>query len=237
MAKILIIEDEDHIAKGIMLNLELKGHDVVLCVDGIQGLKRFDSQEFDLLILDLMLPGMGGEKVLENIRAKDEKFPVFVLSAKDESASKVNCFNLGTDDYLSKPFNLEEFLLRVERLLKRSSWTPDAESDASITRYEFDDYWIDFKNLKAFGVDGEIDLTEQETRLLELFVKNRGEVLKRSEMLLHIGYAENSETRTLDNYVVRFRKYFEDNPKTPKLFKSVRSVGYIFENTHIKKDE
>ena len=230
MATILLIEDELHIAKGIILNLELKGHKVISCSDGISGIKAFHDNEVDLLILDLMLPGMSGEKILENVRAISEKFPVLVLSAKDESASKINCFNLGTDDYLSKPFNLEEFLLRVERLLKRSSWTPDAESDVLNEVYHFRDCWIDFKNFKASGVNGEIELTEQETRLLELFVKNRGEVLKRSEMLLHIGYAENSETRTLDNYIVRFRKYFEQNPKNPELFKSVRSVGYIFEN-------
>ena len=230
MANILLVEDELHIAKGIILNLELKGHKVISCTDGISGIKAFHENEVDLMILDLMLPGMSGEKVLENVRAKSEKFPVLVLSAKDESASKINCFNLGTDDYLSKPFNLEEFLLRVERLIKRSSWDPDAESDVLKEVYEFGSCWIDFKNLKAYGVNGEIDLTEQETRLLELFVSKRGEVLKRSEMLTHIGYAENSETRTLDNYIVRFRKYFEHNPKSPILFKSVRSVGYIFEN-------
>ena len=230
MANILLIEDEQHIAKGIVLNLELKGHQVTCCSDGLSGLSTFKENEYDLLILDLMLPGMSGEKILENIREIDEKFPVLVLSAKDESASKINCFNLGTDDYLSKPFNLEEFLLRVERLLKRSHWSLDAESDVLEEKFYFENSWIDFKKFKAKGVDGEIDLTEQETRLLELFIRKRGEVLKRSEMLIHIGYASDSETRTLDNYIVRFRKYFEQNPKEPKLFKSVRSVGYIFEH-------
>ncbi|EQC46089.1 response regulator transcription factor [Bacteriovorax sp. Seq25_V] len=222
--RILVIEDEFNIAKGIELNLELQGHIVTVIDRGDKGLEEFKEGCYDLLVLDLMLPGLSGEQVLKEVRAIDEKFPVLILSAKDEAQSKINCFNLGTDDYLAKPFHIDEFLLRVERLLKRSSWVPKSIEQ----KYIFGDSWIDLQNMKAYGSKKEINLTRQECVLLELFITNEGKALKRSEILLELGLNEETSTRTIDNFIVRFRKYFEKNPKDPKHFISLRSVGYLF---------
>lgn len=224
MAKILVIEDEFNIAKGIELNLQLSGHDVVIASRGDQGLDMFKEQKFDLLVLDLMLPGVIGEKILAEVRKSDEKFPVLIISAKDEAKSKIECFNLGTDDYLSKPFNIEEFLLRIERLLKRANWSVKNLTD----KYYFKNFWIDITNLKAQTTMGEIKITKQEAVLLELFIKNEGLALKRSDILVVLGLNEDTSTRTIDNFIVRFRKYFELNPKEPEHFLSLRSVGYVF---------
>lgn len=224
MARILVIEDEFNIAKGIELNLQLSGHDVVICPRGDEGLKLILSEDFDLLVLDLMLPGMIGEEILGEIRKKDEKFPILIISAKDEAKSKIDCFNLGTDDYLAKPFHIEEFLLRIERLLKRSNWSVKKISG----KFHFDKFWIDILNLKSQTLEGEISLTKQEAILLELFIKNEGQALKRSDILVVLGLNEDTSTRTIDNFIVRFRKYYELNPKEPVHFMSLRSVGYIF---------
>jgi len=227
MAKILLVEDEVNIAKGIILNLELAGHNVVHVDQGDTGLSTWKSGEFDLLVLDLMLPGLAGEKVLEEIRKIDEKFPILILSAKDAAKSKVNCFGLGTDDYLAKPFDLEEFLMRVDRLVKRASWS-DRGSVSENEKYFFGENWVDLKSFKAMGVNGEIALTEQECRLLEYFFENEGQALNRKDILKLLGYNEETSTRTIDNFIVRFRKYFELNPKEPAHFISMRSIGYLF---------
>jgi two-component system alkaline phosphatase synthesis response regulator PhoP len=225
MANILLIEDEEHIAKGIRINLELAGHEVTVCDRGDDGLEFWKCNKVDLLILDLMLPGMNGEKILKNIREVDQKFPILILSAKDAVKSKVDCFALGTDDYLAKPFSLDEFLMRVERLLERASWS----SSAATEKYEFGDNWINFKNLMALGAEGnEIKLTEQESKLLKYFIDNEGEAVSRKDILKLLGYNEETSTRTIDNFIVRFRKYFETNPKEPQHFISMRSIGYLF---------
>jgi DNA-binding response OmpR family regulator len=230
MAKILLIEDEVNIAKGIVLNLELAGHHVTHIDKGDEGLQRWKDEAFDVLVLDLMLPGMAGEKVLEEIRKLDERFPILILSAKDAAKSKVNCFGLGTDDYLAKPFDLSEFMMRVERLLKRASWS-DQGSVSEKEKIIFGDNWVDLKSFKAMGVKGEIALTEQECRLLEYFFNNEGQALNRKDILKLLGYNEETSTRTIDNFIVRFRKYFELNPKEPVHFISMRSVGYLFKKT------
>ncbi|MFG1499328.1 response regulator transcription factor [Halobacteriovorax sp. XZX-3] len=223
MSRILLIEDEQNIAKGIILNLELEGYEVVHANRGDLGIKLYKDQEFDLVVLDLMLPVISGEDILVQIREINEKTPVLVLSAKDSSKSKVRCFNLGTDDYLSKPFNLDEFILRVKRLLKRSSWTKK-----EVTIYKFGANEIHFSDFKALCQGEEYTLTEQEVKILTLLTQNEGEVVTRGELLELLGYKKDSNTRTIDNFIVRFRKYFEENPKEPKHIISIRSVGYKF---------
>ncbi len=233
MARILLIEDEGHIAKGIVLNLEMQGHEVIHHEDGSEGLNEFLNNNFDLMILDLMLPGMMGEDIIQQVRLQNPRFPVLILSAKDEAQSKVKLFKLGSDDYLSKPFHLEEFLQRVERLLLRGSWQSESDSEnreeGDSSRFYFGDFWIDFEKHMALGVDGEFILTEQELKLLQYFITHRNKVIRRAELLAEIGYSESSESRTLDNFVVRFRKYFETNPKSPQIFKNIRGVGYKLE--------
>jgi two-component system alkaline phosphatase synthesis response regulator PhoP len=235
--RVLVVEDEDHIAEGLKLNLELKGYTVRIAPDGIGALRDWQEWQPDLIVLDIMLPGIDGLSVLRNIRLEDDRIPILILSAKGDSEDKVKGFSYGVDDYLSKPFNLEEFLLRVERLLFRAlqSGQGAAQNEASLAPqdpiYAFGGNRIDFATLTAEGHCGEIRLTEQEAKLLKLFITNRGKPISRRKLLqIAWGYARGTESRTIDNFIVRFRKYFEKNPKEPVYFKSLRSVGYIFDH-------
>jgi len=235
--RILVVEDEPHLAEGLKLNLSIKGYDVMIAKDGTSGLQKWKVWQPDLIVLDIMLPGIDGWSVLQSIRLEDERIPVLILSARGDSDDKVKGFSYGVDDYLAKPFNLEEFLLRVERLLTRVSWH---QGETGVNRdglsslpqiYRFGDNIIDFETLTATGQAGQIDLTEQEAKLLKLFIAHRGKPLSRSKLLqIGWGYARGTTTRTVDNFIVRFRKYFENNPQKPVYFKSVRSVGYIFDH-------
>jgi DNA-binding response OmpR family regulator len=237
--RILIIEDDAHIADGLQLNLVLQGYEVSVSLDGNAGLKKWQDWNPDLIILDLMLPGIDGISVLKYIRKSDERLPILILSAKNASNDKVKGLSYGVDDYITKPFNLEEFMLRVERLLVRDSWAREEslqrlEAKPSGGIYQFGENRINFDTLTARGRYGKIQLTELETRLLWIFVQNRGRPLHRSQLLEEVwGYNAKTSTRTLDNFIVRFRKYFEANPKKPVYFKSLRSVGYIFDHNSI----
>lgn len=232
--KIMVIEDENHIAEGLKLNLSLQGYDVKVISDGISAISEWNVWKPDLIVLDLMLPGLDGYSVLKNIRLENEKLPILILSAKDSVQDKIEGFSRGVDDYLSKPFVLEEFLLRVSRLLTRASWSKNSvdlkENDLKKI-YQFGKNKIDFTLNTATCRQGEIKLTSQEIKLLKLFVTNPQTPLSR-QLLLETcwGYDGKISTRTLDNFIVRFRKYFEENPKEPVYFKSLRSVGYIFNN-------
>jgi DNA-binding response OmpR family regulator len=235
---ILIIEDDHHIAEGLKLNLSFKGHAVATAADGPSGLAQWKALKPDLIVLDIMLPGIDGLSVLQHIRLKDERLPILILSAKAASDDKIKGLSYGVDDYLAKPFNLEEFLLRVERLLARASWT-NAEAGQQGQgfgqlgkTYRFGTNHIDFETSTAFCQLGRIVLTEQEIRLLKLFITHRGKPLSREQLLeIGWGYTRHTTTRTVDNFIVRFRRYFELDPKQPVFFKSLRAVGYVFDDT------
>ncbi len=237
--RILVIEDESHIADGIRLNLTIQGYEVNIASDGIDGLEKWRSWEPDLIVLDIMLPMIDGFSILKNIRQEDDKIPVLILSAKGDAKDKVKGLRFGVDDYLSKPFDLEEFLLRIERLLKKKKWYGDNKKSSKPEckmfegdYYEFGDNKIDFVTHKAQCMLGEIILTEQEAVLLKIFIANEKKPLSR-EILLNAGwgYSRDTSTRTVDNFIVRFRKYFEKDPKKPTYFISRRSVGYVFNHT------
>lgn len=231
--RILIIEDDIHIAEGIQLNLTLQGYEVVLAPDGVAGLNRWKEIGPDLVILDIMLPGIDGFSILQSIRLEDERLPILILSAKGDPDDRIKGLAFGVDDYLAKPFNLEELLLRVERLLKRGGW--NQENGTSVTpsfdTYRFGDNHIDFTTNTARCRMGEISLTEQESKVLKLFIANRGKPLSRDKLLqIGWGYSRKTSTRTVDNFIVRFRKYFEADPRNPIYFKSLRSIGYLFDH-------
>ena len=237
--RVLVVEDEDHIAEGLKLNLDLKGYDTRIAADGITALQDWKEWHPDLIVLDIMLPGIDGLSVLRNIRLEDKRIPILILSAKGDSEDKVKGFSHGVDDYLSKPFNLEELLLRVERLLFRAfqqngeSFQNDGNPSLQDPIYIFGDNRIDFNTLTAQCHFGEIQLTEQEAKLLKLFISNRGKPISRTKLLeIGWGYARGTRSRTIDNFIVRLRKYFEKDPKSPVYFKSLRSVGYVFD--HVK---
>lgn len=233
--RILIVEDDTHIAEGLKLNLSLQGYSVYLADDGPSGLYGFKKYQPDLIVLDIMLPGMDGLTVLKKIREDDERIPILILSARNASDDKVQGLSFGVDDYMTKPFNLEEFILRVERLILRSTWSQiDKGSDflkISEDKYIFGENEICLNTSTAVCNTGVIHLTDLELRLLKLFITKRGMVLKRTEILESVwGYDRNTSTRTVDNFIVRLRKYFEPNPKKPIYFKSLRSIGYIFDH-------
>ena len=230
--RILVIEDEKHIAEGLELNLSLHGYDVSIAQDGVTGLLKWKENRPDLIILDIMLPGIDGISVLRSIRLEDERIPILILSAKGTPDDKIKGLSYGVDDYLSKPFNLEEFLLRVERLLTRvDMYRSKADASLSLQVYSFGGNHVDFVKSVADCKCGKINLTEQESKLLKLFIANRGKSLSRNKLLeIGWGYTGKTSTRTVDNFIVRFRKYFEDNPKKPVFFKSLRSVGYVFDH-------
>ena len=229
--RILVVEDDRHIAEGLRLNLALKGYEPQIALDGVTALRLWKEWKPDLIVLDIMLAQIDGLSVLRNIRLENERLPILILSARGEPEQRVEGLALGADDYLAKPFNLDEFLLRVERLLSRAARDRDREGKDAHGTYAFGGNLIDFDRFKAICREGEITLTEQEVKLLKLFVANRGKPLTRREILeVGWGYTGNTPTRTVDNFVMRFRKYFEDNAREPVFFKSLRSIGYIFDH-------
>jgi two-component system alkaline phosphatase synthesis response regulator PhoP len=226
--KILLVEDEEHLLKTILLNLELEGYAVVTAIDGIDALKKFRSTIFDLIILDVMLPELNGFDVCEEIRKENVRVPVLFLTAKGASADKVKGLKLGADDYLTKPFNLEELLLRIQILIKR--YTMAAAPTKSTVHYTFSSNEINFITYEIKGVNGmKAAVTKREIALLKLLIERKGEVISREKILDEVWGTEIfPSSRTIDNYILAFRKYFEKNQKEPKHFHSIRGVGYKF---------
>jgi two-component system alkaline phosphatase synthesis response regulator PhoP len=230
--RILIIEDEEHIAEGLKFNLSRQGHDVMIAPDGMSGLRQWKEWQPHLIVLDIMLPGINGFSVLQSIRLVDERLPVLILSARSAPDDRIRGLSHGSDDYMTKPFSLEEFLLRIERLLARVTWGREEEkAGPSRQTYAFGGNEIDFNAFTARCRQGTIHLTEQEVKILKLFIANRGTPLSRKHLLeIGWGYTGVTTTRTVDNFIVRFRRYFENNPQKPVYFKSLRSVGYVFDH-------
>ncbi len=230
--RILLVEDESHLRENIRTNLELEGYEVVSTGVGREALKHFKEQRFNLVILDVMLPEMSGYDICEQMRLEDSHIPILFLTAKDTSQDIVHGLKKGADDYLTKPFNLEEFLLRTKALLKRS--VKGAERKEMDT-YRFGPNQIDFKTYQAKTPHGEIQLTKKELKLLKLLIERENEVVSRQDILKNVwGYDVYPSTRTIDNFILAFRKYFEEDPRNPVFFHSVRGVGYQF--TPLEKD-
>jgi two-component system alkaline phosphatase synthesis response regulator PhoP len=224
--RILLVEDEDHIRENLKLNLELEDYEVVAVPDGSKAVKAFNEQRFNLVILDVMLPEMDGFDVCEQIRLTDLEVPILFLTAKDTSQDKIKGLKTGGDDYMTKPFNLEELLLRVKNLLKRSA---KLYEDGSFTEYEFGGNKINFATYEANSVTGQLKLTSKEMKLLKLLIDRKNEVVSRQHILQTVwGYDVYPSTRTIDNFILAFRKYFEKDPKNPTYFHSIRGVGYKF---------
>ena len=225
---ILLVEDEENLQEALKLNLELEGYEVSVSRDGAQALKAFQQEHFDLIIMDVMLPELDGISVCETIRLKDSAIPILILSAKNSSADRVLGLKKGADDYLTKPFNLEELLLRVQKLIKKSGQISERAPLPDI--YEFGKNKIDFKAAECFNKAGEkIVLTKKELMLLKLLIENKNEVVTREKILQAVwGYNVYPTTRTIDNFILSFRKYFEEDSRNPRYFHSARGVGYKF---------
>jgi two-component system, OmpR family, alkaline phosphatase synthesis response regulator PhoP len=226
-ASVLLVEDEENLHEALKLNLELEGYDVTSAFDGAAALKAVQAEYFDLIILDVMLPEMDGINVTETIRISNNEVPILILSAKNSSADRVLGLKKGADDYLAKPFNLEELLLRVHKLIDKNKKLQDKSSVGD--SYTFGGNTIDFKAQEATGKHGKIPLSKKETMLLKLLIENKNEVVPREKILQAVwGYNVYPTTRTIDNFILSFRKYFEEDSRNPKYFHSVRGVGYKY---------
>ncbi len=227
-ASVLLVEDEENLHEALKLNLELEGYSVTSAYDGTAALKAIQAEYFDLIILDVMLPEMDGINVTETIRISNNEVPILILSAKNSSADRVLGLKKGADDYLTKPFNLEELLLRVHKLINKNKKLQDKSTIGDV--YTFDNNTIDFKAQEATVAHGKkIPLSKKETMLLKLLIENKNEVVPREKILQAVwGYNVYPTTRTIDNFILSFRKYFEEDSRNPRYFHSVRGVGYKY---------
>jgi len=225
---ILLVEDEENLQEALKLNLELEGYEVTSAYDGAEALKAVQGEHFDLIILDVMLPELDGITVCETIRLQHHDLPILILSAKNSSADRILGLKKGADDYLTKPFNLEELLLRVSKLIKKSEQLSSKQPLPET--YTFGKNKIDFKSLDCITKDGKlVTLTKKEVMLLKLLIENKNEVVTREKILQAVwGYNVYPTTRTIDNFILNFRKYFEEDSRNPKYFHSARGVGYKF---------
>jgi two-component system, OmpR family, alkaline phosphatase synthesis response regulator PhoP len=225
---ILLVEDEENLHEALKLNLELEDYEITSAYDGAAALKAVQNEYFDLIILDVMLPEMDGIAVTETIRLNNTEVPILILSAKNSSADRVLGLKKGADDYLTKPFNLEELLLRVQKLINKNKKLQDKSSVGDT--YSFGNNTVDFKAQEAVNKTGEkIQLSKKESMLLKLLFENKNEVVPREKILQSVwGYNVYPTTRTIDNFILNFRKYFEEDSRNPKYFHSVRGVGYKY---------
>lgn len=221
-SKVLIVEDEESILETLKLNLDLEGYALEEAMDGETAIDKFKSFQPDLVILDVMLPKKSGYDVCREIRSFSST-PIIFLSAKGTTQDRIFGLKLGANDYLPKPFDLEELLLRVQVLLGASEQTQET------TKFKIGDFEVDFKNYKTESNKGEVGLTKKECELLKYIVSRPGDVISRDEILDKVWGEEKYPTsRTIDNFILNFRKYYEEDPKKPVLFHSVRGVGYKF---------
>jgi len=225
--KILLVEDEESLAIGLEYNLREEGYEVVRAGDGEQAIELFDSNDIDLVVLDIMLPKVDGFEVAKHIREHSPQVPILMLTARTTAADRIQGLETGADDYLAKPFHLKELLLRIRGMLKRKRWYKENLEQES--KYSFGDVEIDFSLLKATTPAGEIRITPLEGTLLRYLISNPLRIITRRELLEKVWHSTSEiETRTVDNFLLRLRKYFEPTPAKPIYFRSVRGAGYLF---------
>lgn len=225
---ILLVEDEENLHETLKMNLELQGYEVTSAFDGGAAMKAVQNEYFDLIIMDVMLPEIDGISATQNIRLTNNEVPILILSAKNSSSDKVLGLKKGADDYLTKPFDLEELLLRVQKLISKNKRLQEKTTIGDT--YLFGGNTIDFKAQEARTVHGEkIELSKKEAMLLKLLIENKNEVVPREKILQSVwGYNVYPTTRTIDNFILNFRKYFEEDSRNPRYFHSVRGVGYKY---------
>ncbi|MCE3226534.1 MAG: response regulator transcription factor [Bacteroidetes bacterium] len=225
MQQILIVEDELTLANTLALNLRLEKYEVLVSHTGSDALAKFieHSSSIGLVLLDVMLPEINGFDLFKEFKKIDPLVPVIFLTAKGQSSDKISGLKLGADDYIVKPFELEELLLRIKNVLKRNA-TPES------SLFTFGSSSINFDTFEVKDVNGKtISLSRREIGLLKLLTSKENKVISRDEILEALWEPnENASSRTIDNYILSFRKYFEKNPKDPQHFHSVRGVGYKF---------
>ena len=245
MSRVLVVEDEAHLAQGLRFNLEAEGYSAEVVGDGEAATNRLLDQKesFDAIVLDIMLPGKDGFHVVSELRAARNYVPVLMLTARGSPEDVLKGFAAGADDYLAKPFDLSILLARLQGLLRRTQWlraaphgTPDPKRAATdphvvsdFSTFSFGGKTIDFGTLELRTADNVIHLTLMESELLRYLVRNDGRVVARKQILEEVwGLHEDTDTRAIDNFMVRLRRYIEDDPAQPLHLLTVRGVGYRF---------
>jgi two-component system alkaline phosphatase synthesis response regulator PhoP len=226
-SRILLVEDELNLARPLQFNLEREGYEVCSTSSGKEALILYASKSFDLIILDLMLEEMDGYEVARQVRQRNQRLPIIMLTARSTVEDRIQGLELGADDYIIKPFHLRELLLRVRRMLERTTWYAGKQQPSrSVT---IAGYRVDLENLSGQGPRGPLQLTALEADLLEALTSQPNRVLSRGELLEKVwGYHSEVETRTVDNFIVRLRKHFEEEPDRPRHFISLRGRGYMY---------
>ena len=224
---ILIVDDEEHLADALAHNLQFEGFSTTIAYDGEEGLSLARTMQFDLVILDIMMPKLDGLEVCRRLRATGSRVPILFLTAKAADADRLLGLKVGADDYVAKPFLLEELILRIHGVFRRQEWYSTAPADQEI--YRFGENEVNFLTYEATTGDRTVSLTEKECMLMKLLVERRNQVVSREEILERVwGYRFSTSSRTIDNFIVRLRRYFEADPKDPQYIHSVRGVGYRF---------
>jgi len=227
MYRVAVVEDETLIQTMVRLNLEKNGYQVECFGDAESFLARLDRVSFDIFLLDITLPGLSGEEIVSRVRARGILAPVLMVTAKSDIPTKVSTLGRGADDYLAKPFDMQELLARVMALIRRSQGERSLPASQQVRIGSCE---VNLETRVARTRQGELLLTEREARLLALFVRNAGKVLNRPDILEEVwGMDVDPTPRTIDNFVLRFRKLFEEDPENPRHFLTVRATGYLFE--------
>ncbi len=232
--RILVVEDEGPIAEGLRFNFQQEGYDVLVAGDGPTALAFLDDEEhqINLVVLDLMLPGMSGYEICTEIRKTREDLPILVLSARPHSEDRAHAFDCGANQYVTKPFNLQEMLSRVRGLLKqfrpRTTTPPNALMQTD-PPFEFDGVRVEFARFQVLSGEQTHALTTMEMQLLRYFIDHEGVVLPREQIMRDVwGQAAGITMRSIDNFVLRLRKMIESDPSRPRHILSVRGTGYRF---------
>lgn len=237
MSRIMIVEDEAHLAQGLRFNLEAEGHEVVVCETGEAALQELldNGMDVDVIVLDVMLPGIDGFTVASELRKANQFVPVLMLTALNRPEDVLKGFESGADDYLPKPFDLSILLARINSLLRRRLWAGGQQPSAPAKNgngeaaFEFDGKTVDFRSLELRTKTGSFQLTLMEVDLLRYLIRNNGTPVSRKQILQDVwGLPEDTDTRAIDNFIVRLRRYIEDEPARPRHLLTVRGVGYKF---------
>ncbi|MDZ7371057.1 MAG: response regulator transcription factor [candidate division KSB1 bacterium] len=226
-SRILIVEDEEPLAVGLEYNLTAEGYVVTRAADGREALEKFAAGPFDLVILDIMLPYLDGFQVAERLRVMAPQVPILMLTARGAADDRLRGLSIGADDYITKPFHLEELLLRVEGMLRRKSWYHDPAEETPVLN--IGRVLIDFKTLICSRGEQQHRLTPQEAAMLKYLYDHPNRIITRQELLQNVWQLPpDVDTRTVDNFIVRLRRLLEDDPKRPQFILSVRGAGYLF---------
>ncbi|HEY3296452.1 MAG TPA: response regulator transcription factor [bacterium] len=225
--RILVVEDEASIARGLKLNLEAEGFAVEVVADGLEAIQEILTHEPSAVVLDIMLPGASGFDVCDRVRGAGSRVPILFLTARGAEDDRVRGLELGGDDYMTKPFSVRELISRLRTMLRREQWYRQTPRAGEMV--QFGGNRVDFTAYKAWTHDGVITLTQKECMLLKLLVEREGQVVERDTILDHVwGYDRYPTSRTIDNLITRLRKYFETDPKEPQYIQTVYGAGYKF---------